>query len=181
MTRELERERDVILQEIAAANDPPDDLVFDLAQSASFGDHPLGRSILGTQELIAAREPRNEIMAWRDRNYWASRMVVAAAGNIDHEKLAEAARKLLGKLRRGQQPAARAVPVSGRHRAEVAKAAGPNSCSAFICGAKLPRSRDLSASGAVESSGRRHVIAAVPGGPRKARAVLQRVLLCLGL
>ena len=46
---ELERERDVILQEIAAANDQPDDLVFDLAQAASFGDHPLGRSILGTQ------------------------------------------------------------------------------------------------------------------------------------
>ena len=52
---ELERERDVILQEIAAAHDQPDDLVFDLAQAASFGEHPLGRSILGTHELIGAR------------------------------------------------------------------------------------------------------------------------------
>ncbi|NUN48583.1 MAG: insulinase family protein, partial [Candidatus Brocadiae bacterium] len=51
---ELERERDVILQEIAAANDQPDDLVFDLAQAACYGGHPLGRSILGTADLIAS-------------------------------------------------------------------------------------------------------------------------------
>src|SRR5580765_7947971 len=52
--QELERERDVILQEIAAANDQPYYLVFDLAQQACYGDHPLGRSILGTAELISA-------------------------------------------------------------------------------------------------------------------------------
>ncbi len=67
---ELERERDVILQEIAAANDQPDDLVFDLAQAASFGDHPLARSILGTHDLIGAVS-RDQILAWRNRNYWA--------------------------------------------------------------------------------------------------------------
>ena len=50
---ELERERHVILQEIAAAGDTPDDLVFDLAQSAAFGSHPLGRPILGVHDLIA--------------------------------------------------------------------------------------------------------------------------------
>jgi predicted Zn-dependent peptidase len=100
---ELERERDVILQEIAAANDQPDDLVFDLAQSASYGDHPLGRSILGTTDLISAVD-RDKMLAWRNRNYWASRIVVSAAGNIDHEKFAAEAEKLLGKIERGQQP-----------------------------------------------------------------------------
>jgi predicted Zn-dependent peptidase len=109
---ELERERDVILQEIAAANDQPDDLVFDLAQSASYGDHPLGRSILGTSELIAAVD-REKMLAWRDRNYWASRIVVAAAGNIDHEKFAEAAKKLFGKIERGQQPQREPPSFSG--------------------------------------------------------------------
>ena len=84
---ELERERDVILQEIAAAHDQPDDLVFDLAQAASFGDHPLGRSILGTQELVGA-VTRQQILDWRNRNYWGSRIVVAAAGNIDHQAFA---------------------------------------------------------------------------------------------
>jgi predicted Zn-dependent peptidase len=100
---ELERERDVILQEIAAANDQPDDLVFDLAQAACYGDHPLGRSILGTAELISAVD-REKMLAWRNRNYWASRIVVAAAGNIDHAKFSDAALKLLGNIERGQHP-----------------------------------------------------------------------------
>ena len=100
---ELERERDVILQEIAASHDQPDDLVFDLAQTASFGDHPLGRPILGTADLIGA-VTRDQLLAWRDRNYWASRMVVAAAGNIDHKALAAEAERLLGKVETGRQP-----------------------------------------------------------------------------
>jgi predicted Zn-dependent peptidase len=100
---ELERERDVILQEIAAANDQPDDLVFDLAQAASFGDHPLGRSILGTHDLIGTVS-RQQILDWRNRNYWGSRIVVAAAGNIDHAAFAAEAERQLGKIESGQQP-----------------------------------------------------------------------------
>ena len=100
---ELERERDVILQEIAAANDQPDDLVFELAQEASFGGHPLGRSILGTAKLIGA-VTRAQIIAWRDRSYHGSRIVVAAAGNIDHRELAEEAQRLLGAIATGQEP-----------------------------------------------------------------------------
>jgi predicted Zn-dependent peptidase len=100
---ELERERDVILQEIAAANDQPDDLVFDLAQAASYGSHPLGRSILGTEQSVGTFN-RQTILAWRNRNYWASRIVVAAAGNIDHRAFAAEAEKLMGHIERGQQP-----------------------------------------------------------------------------
>ena len=100
---ELEHERDVILQEIAAANDQPDDLVFDLAQAASFGDHPLGRSILGTHDLIGAVS-RDQIMSWRNRHYMGARIVVAAAGNIDHQTFAAAAGKLLGGVTTGAPP-----------------------------------------------------------------------------
>jgi predicted Zn-dependent peptidase len=100
---ELERERDVILQEIAAAHDQADDLVFDLAQSACFGSHPLGRSILGTAERIGA-VTRDQILAWRGRNYWASRMVVAAAGNIEHSAFAAETERLFGGLETGSQP-----------------------------------------------------------------------------
>jgi predicted Zn-dependent peptidase len=100
---ELERERDVILQEIAAAHDQPDDLVFDLAQAASFGAHPLGRSILGTQDLIGA-VTRQQILDWRNRNYWGSRIVVAAAGNIGHEAFAADAERLLGHIGQGHEP-----------------------------------------------------------------------------
>jgi predicted Zn-dependent peptidase len=100
---ELERERDVILQEIAAAHDQPDDLVFDLAQAACYGDHPLGRSILGTADLVGG-VTRDQMLAWRGRNYWASRIVVAAAGNIDHRAFAAETERLFGKIEMGQQP-----------------------------------------------------------------------------
>jgi predicted Zn-dependent peptidase len=102
-TEEMERERDVILQEIAAAHDQPDDLVFDLAQAASFGEHPLGRSILGTHDLIGA-VTRDQILDWRNRNYWGSRIVVAATGNIEHRAFAAEAQKLLGAIPEGGQP-----------------------------------------------------------------------------
>jgi predicted Zn-dependent peptidase len=114
---ELERERDVILQEIAASHDQPDDLVFDLAQAASYGAHPLGRPILGTTELIGA-VTREKLLAWRSRNYWASRMVVAAAGNVDHRALAAEAERLLGKIETGQQP--QREPPSFQPRQELA-------------------------------------------------------------
>ncbi len=102
-TEELEREREVILQEIAAAKDQPDDLVFDLAQAASYGDHPLGRSILGPEEIVAQVD-RDQILNWRNRNYWASRIVVCAAGNIDHKKFVAETEKLFGHLEQGHAP-----------------------------------------------------------------------------
>ncbi|MBL8907572.1 MAG: insulinase family protein [Rhizobiales bacterium] len=112
---ELEREREVILQEIAAANDAPDDLVFDLAQAASFGAHPLGRPILGTSALVE-NVTREGIIAWRDRHYCASRMVVAAAGHIDHDQLEAACTRLLGHLPPGAAPARSRPAFEASHR-----------------------------------------------------------------
>ncbi len=85
---ELERERKVVIQEIAQVHDTPDDLVFDLFQETAFPDQPLGRSILGTTERIAgfSRETLADYMA---AHYCAERMVVAAAGRIDHDRLVE--------------------------------------------------------------------------------------------
>ena len=100
---ELDRERDVILQEIAASKDQPDDLVFDLAQAACYGDHPLGRSILGPASLVETMT-RDQMMAWRDRNYWASRIVVCAAGKIDHAAFAKETEKHFGHLAQGHEP-----------------------------------------------------------------------------
>ena len=93
-----------------------EDGIRDLVRSRGLGDvykgQPLGRSILGTSELIAAVD-REKMLAWRDRNYWASRIVVAAAGNIDHAKFAEAAAKLFGSIERGQQPQREPPSFSG--------------------------------------------------------------------
>lgn len=83
---ELERERGVILQEIAMHHDSPDDLVFDLFQETAFPDQPIGRSILGTPENIA-RFTRNDMQSWMDRFYHPQKIVVTAAGNLSHDEL----------------------------------------------------------------------------------------------
>ncbi len=114
---ELDRERDVILQEIAASKDQPDDLVFDLAQAASYGDHPLGRSILGTTELVQ-RMTREQMVAWRDRNYWASRIVICATGNVNHADFTAAATKHFGHIPQGHAPQRQPPTFAGTAQTE---------------------------------------------------------------
>ena len=98
---ELAREQDVILQEIAAANDTPDDLVFDLAQTAAYPDHALGRSILGTSKQVAEYQV-SDINGYRDAHYTGERLIVSAAGNIEHEAMVAETRARLGKLPEGK-------------------------------------------------------------------------------
>jgi predicted Zn-dependent peptidase len=83
---ELALEQDVIAQEIAAANDTPDDLVFELAQEAVFDGHPLGRSILGTESLVRSHTCE-DIRRYRQTQYTGERIVVSAAGHVDHDAL----------------------------------------------------------------------------------------------
>ena len=89
-TAELQREKDVILQEIGAVEDTPDDLVFDLFNSAAFPDQPIGRPILGTPKGVAGFD-RASLASYLDRHYGASVAVVAAAGAVEHERIVEEA------------------------------------------------------------------------------------------
>jgi predicted Zn-dependent peptidase len=108
---EVERERDVILQEIAAANDTPDDLVFDLAQAAAYPGHALGRPILGPSGQVAGYDA-DAMMTYRLANYAGERIVVAAAGRIEHEALVQEAARLLGSIPGAAAPA-RTAPAFG--------------------------------------------------------------------
>jgi predicted Zn-dependent peptidase len=108
---EVARERDVILQEIAAANDTPDDLVFDLAQAAAFPAHALGRPILGACERVAGYDA-SAMRGYRLANYAGERIVVAAAGRIEHEALVQEAARLLGSVP-DAAAAARTAPSFG--------------------------------------------------------------------
>ncbi len=83
---ELEREREVVIQEIAQVHDTPDDLVFDLFQETAYPDQPLGRSILGTAERVSGFS-RDAIAGYMAEHYGAERMVVVAAGRVDHDAL----------------------------------------------------------------------------------------------
>lgn len=84
--QELERERQVILQEIAMHHDTPDDLVFDLYQEMAFGDQPLARPILGKAERVATFS-REDLIAYTRKHYQPTRMVLAAAGNVNHAEV----------------------------------------------------------------------------------------------
>lgn len=83
---ELERERMVILQEIAQANDTPDDIIFDYFQEAAFPGAPLGRPILGREEIIR-HFTQESFRKYTREHYAAGRMVLAAAGNVCHDEL----------------------------------------------------------------------------------------------
>src|SRR3954462_1646030 len=83
---ELAREKNVIVQEIGATEDTPDDLIFEYLQAVTFPDQPVGRSILGTPESVrSCASPR--LRAFLARNYRAPDMVVAAAGAVDHQRI----------------------------------------------------------------------------------------------
>jgi len=85
---EIDSERQVVIEEIAMYEDEPSDKVHDILAGAVFGDHPLGRPIIGKADIIAA-VPIPEISAYHRGLYTPGNVVVAAAGNIEHERLVE--------------------------------------------------------------------------------------------
>ena len=94
---ELRRERDVILQEIAASRDCPDEVVYDLAQEAAYPGQPLGRTILGTPETVTGITSEG-LRTYLDSRYTSSRMVLSAAGRVDHNAVVRLAEDLFGGL-----------------------------------------------------------------------------------
>ncbi len=83
---DLALERKVVLEEINTVDDTPDDLVFELHNSRLWGTHPYGYSILGTRETVSALEP-SDLRALHSRAYHPEQIVVAAAGNVEHDAL----------------------------------------------------------------------------------------------
>ena len=109
---ELKREKGVILQEISAVQDTPDDLVYDRFLQAAFPDQPLGRPILGTAKTVKGFTP-DAIRAYLARHYHAGNMVLAASGAVDHEQLVALAKQHLSAL--PAKPAAPLARTDGRY------------------------------------------------------------------
>jgi len=91
---ELDAEREVVLEEIAMYDDAPQELVHDLIAEAVFGDHPLGRPVIGTADVISTI-PRDAIARYHDEMYVPANIVVAAAGNLEHERVVELVERAL--------------------------------------------------------------------------------------
>lgn len=83
---ELEREKNVIVQEIGAAQDTPDDVVFEHLNELCYPDQPMGRSLLGTAKTLRAFN-RDMLRGYLSRHYRGPDMVVAAAGGVDHKQV----------------------------------------------------------------------------------------------
>ena len=110
---ELERERAVVMQEIAAVNDAPDDLVFDRFQETAYPDQPLGRTILGPSEQVKSYS-RDALAAYMAAEYRAARMVLVGSGRIEHGALLAAAEEAFTALPEGPTaPPAAAVYGGG--------------------------------------------------------------------
>ncbi len=83
---ETEKERGVVLEEIAMAEDTPEDVVYDVLAKAVFGDQSLGQTILGTADKLEGFSP-DDLRAFRGRHYGPRNAVVALAGNVDVQAL----------------------------------------------------------------------------------------------
>jgi predicted Zn-dependent peptidase len=83
---DLAKEKDVVLSELGEARDTPDDIVFDYLQEAAFPGQALGRSILGSEESLA-RLGVEDLRAWQRAHYKPERLVLVAAGKVDHADL----------------------------------------------------------------------------------------------
>jgi predicted Zn-dependent peptidase len=103
---DLALERNVVLEEIGMVEDTPDDLVFELHNTAMWGDHPLGYSILGTRETVSELGV-DELHDLHRRAYTPTQLVVAASGSVEHDKLIE----MLGKTGWTDRPAGRQKPM----------------------------------------------------------------------
>jgi predicted Zn-dependent peptidase len=109
---DLELERKVILEEISTVDDTPDDLVFDLAYQTLWPEHPYGYQILGTRDTVSALSA-GDLKALHGRAYFPGNSVVAAAGNLEHEKLLEElATQGWFNAERGMRNAEQRAPVS---------------------------------------------------------------------
>lgn len=93
---DLEREKDVVAQEIAEAFDTPDDHVFEMAGDRAFSGQPLGRPILGSVESIGRADVRG-MAAWRETLYAPDRTVVAVSGAVDEVRFLELAERWFGR------------------------------------------------------------------------------------
>jgi predicted Zn-dependent peptidase len=99
---EIAREKNVLLEEIKRHEDTPDELVHDLFAEILWPGHPLGRSVIGRAEVIEALT-REQIVEFLLEQYLPARMVVAAAGNLDHEAIVAGVEATMGGMPAGER------------------------------------------------------------------------------
>lgn len=110
---ELEKEKNVVIEEISMYEDTPDDLVHDLIARASYGDHSLGYSILGTEDVLRSLK-RENLLDYIDGHYLPSNTVVTVAGNFDEALIEDIKRRFSSLQRNARMQEVRTPEFQGR-------------------------------------------------------------------
>jgi predicted Zn-dependent peptidase len=101
--REVEKEKEVVVEEMKMYEDAPEDLIFDKFEAVLYPHHALGRPVLGVPETVRSFT-RERLFDYIDDHYAPNRLVVAVAGNVDHETVVRYVRKMTADLERAPQP-----------------------------------------------------------------------------
>ena len=97
--KELEKEKDVVIEEMKMYEDNPEDLIFDKFEAVVYADHELGRPIIGYPETVSAFS-RDQLVSYMERRYTPNRIVLAVAGNATHKQVVRLAEKAFSELPR---------------------------------------------------------------------------------
>jgi predicted Zn-dependent peptidase len=114
---ELTREKNVIIQEIGASQDTPDDIIFEHLQETAFPSQPIGRNIMGTRETVRSFD-RKRLRSYLERHYRAPDMVIAAAGAVDHDAIVDLVGPLFSSFTGGRAPISEPAQFKGGVRVE---------------------------------------------------------------
>jgi predicted Zn-dependent peptidase len=123
---EVAREREVVLQEISMVEDTPDDRIHELFTGNLWGKHPLGYTVLGLREVVAAMDSAS-LREYMRRQYTPERIVIAASGNVEHDQFCGLWQKQMGALIRSnattrRQPPTHLVPVRKLYKKNLEQA-----------------------------------------------------------
>ncbi|WP_031514442.1 M16 family metallopeptidase [Desulfofalx alkaliphila] len=100
---DIDREKNVIIEEIKMYEDAPDELVHDIFTNTIWHGHPLGRPIIGTTEIVSSFS-RDDLLDFHHKHYTPEKMVISVAGNIKHEKVVEKLAPILSQLKATKTP-----------------------------------------------------------------------------
>lgn len=117
---ELEREEGVVLEEIKRGEDEPGDHVHELHYSYRWGDHPLGKPVIGTKESVSSFK-RDHLLSYIARRYRAENIVLAISGNVDPQQVLDVAEAALGAIPSGGESPALSPPRSSQGLRYVAQ------------------------------------------------------------
>ena len=136
--KDVDPEREVVLEEIAMYEDDPQDTVFDVLGEAVFGEHPLGRPIIGRAPVIRDT-PADQIAEYHSRRYVPRQVVIAAAGSVDHDQVVQLAERTLRNGRLGDPVEAPEPAPSELVRAIRFQRKDTEQCHVCLGGIGLPR------------------------------------------